>query len=281
MRELFYNCLTVLSLILIAKINAAAQPQLKPYGVQINVTNIGKAIDFYTNTLNFKIQKGDSNSSIVLLKPNTGNDVVVLNKVSYLLPVGDNEAKATLTLQVNNLDSAIARLNAKGVNFNHYQKRKEGVGYAVFVDDPFGTRLSLMHETVVVNPYFEEPQIYNYGFYVPDMDTAKAFFTSQLGFVIRSEKYLPLDLPLGNSDKSFAFMVHTRNGVEAIHYNAAENEHIVILFKCEDINKTITELRSKNIKLVKNKVEISPLGKTISFYDPFGYISKLVEVKQF
>jgi hypothetical protein len=76
-------------------------------------------------------------------------------------------------------------------------------------------------------------------------------------------------------------MVHTRNGVEAIHYNAADNEHIVILFQCQDISKAISELRIKNIKLVKDKVEDSPLGKTICFYDPFGYISKLIEVNNF
>jgi predicted enzyme related to lactoylglutathione lyase len=257
-----------------------AQPLLKPFGVQINVTNISKAIEFYTNTLNFKIQKGDSNSRVILLKPNTGTDVIILNKVSYLLPAADNEAKATLTLQVNNLDSTIATLKAKGINFKNYQKRKEGVGYAIFIDDPFGTCISLMQETVVNNPHFEEPQVYNYGFYVPDMDIAKAFFTSQLGFVIRSEKYLPLDLPLSNADKSFAFMVHTRNGVEAIHYSSADNEHIVILFKCNDIIKTLEELKTKNIKLVKNKVEDSLTEKTISFYDPFGYISKVIEVKK-
>lgn len=258
-----------------------AQLQVRPFGVQINVTNMSEALKFYTGILDFDIEKGDSTSQTVLLKPGTGSDVILLNKVPYLLPAGEKEAKATLTLQVNNLDSSIVRLKAKGVDFEKYQKRKEGVGYAIFLDDPFETRISIMHETVVENPHFAEPRVYNYGFYVPDMNIARNFFTSGLGFVVRSEKYLPLDLPLGNKDKSFAFMLHTRSGTEAIHYNSADNEHIVILFKCEDISKSISELVTKSIKLVTTKVDTTSLGKTISFYDPFGYISKLVEVKPF
>lgn len=258
-----------------------AQLQLKTYGVQINVTDIDKAIKFYRDVLDFDVQQVPSGNNIVVLKPRTGNDIILLNKVSYLLPVTDNEARASLTLQVNNLDSTIFTLKSKGIDFDKNQKRKEGVGYAIYLEDPFGTRISMMHETVVDNPHFTEPKIYNYGFYAPDMDTAKAFFTSKLGFVVRSEKYLPLDLPLGNTDRSFAFMVHTRSGIESIHYNSADNEHIVILFKCEDINKTIAVLKERKIQLVKNTVEDSPLGKSVSFYDPFGYISKVVEPKQF
>lgn len=252
---------------------------IKTYGVKINVTDVAKALKFYRDILGFAVEQGNENGNTILLKPATGNVKIVLQKVSYLLPAGENEAKASLTLQVNNLDSAINNLKAKGIDFKKYPKRKEGVGYSIYIEDPFGTRLAMMHQTVVATAYFNEPKIYNYGLYAPDMDTAKAFFTAKLGFLVLSEKYLPLDLPLGNKDKSFAFMLHTRNNIESIHYNSADNEPIVILFQTNSLSEAIKTLKSRQVKLVSGKIESGAIGNMISFYDPFGYISQIVEVK--
>jgi predicted enzyme related to lactoylglutathione lyase len=269
----------VAGLIIMASCSKKAyiQTDFKAYGVQINVTDMAQAIAFYRDVLGFSIKQPDPNGNLVMLTAQTGPDAIFLNKVSGLPPENDNQTRASFTLQVNNLDSCIAVLKNKGMRFGKYQKRKEGVGWAIYIDDPFGTRISLMHETIVDNPPFKEPRVYNYGFYVPDMDAAKAFFTS-LGFVVRSEKYLPLDLPLGHSDKSFAFMLHQRDGTQPVQYNSANNEHIVILFRCNDIRKAKTALKSKKIKLAKG--EDSPFWKAISFYDPSGYVSKVVEIKK-
>jgi predicted enzyme related to lactoylglutathione lyase len=258
---------------------ASGQAELKTYGVKINVTDMEKAIGFYQGVLGFRIQKKFPDNNTVILRPQSGTDILMLHKVTYLLPVNDNETRASVTLQVNNLDSTIAFLKQKGVDFTKYQKRKEGVGYAIYFEDPFGTRLSMMHETVINNPIFAEPRIYNYGFFVSDMDKAKQFYTSQLGFVVRSEKYLPWDLPMNHTDKSFAFMIHTRNGAEPIHYNGADNEHIVILFRSDDLAKTFEQLKLKNVQMVSQKIQSGATGNTLSFYDPFGYISEVIEVK--
>lgn len=257
-----------------------AQSPLKTYGVQLNVTDMGKALRFYSDVLGFETVRNDSSNGTILLKPKTGNDKIVLNKVFYLLPVADKEARASLTLQVNDLDSAIASLKSKGLHFGTYQKRKEGVGYAVYFDDPFGTRLSMMHETVVSNPHFEEPKVYNYGFYLPDMDSAIAFYSTRLGFPLRSKKYLPLDAPLNNPDGSFGFMLHTREGVQAVHYNAAANEHVVLLFRTANIGQAIEALKAKGVKVASQKIAQTTLGKTVSFYDPFGYLSLLIETNE-
>lgn len=256
-----------------------AQGNLKTYGVQINVTNWQNAIAFYHGVLGFEIAANDTANGLVLLHPKTGNERLFLHKVNYLLPVADNEERASLTLQVNNLDSAVASLKSKGIDFGRYQKRKEGVGYAVYVDDPFGTRLSLMQETVVNNPHFTEPRIYNWGFYIPAMDTAIRFFTT-LGFPLRSQKYLPQDAPLNNPDGSFGFMLHTRKGVEAVHYNDAANEHLVLLFRTPDIEQAVEMLKAKGGKLVTDRRRETALGKIVLFYDPFGYISILLEIKE-
>lgn len=259
------NCTIILFLI---SYSCFSQPELKTYGVRINVTDMTKAVIFYTSTLGFHLPSGNEKTNEVILSPATGTEHIFLHKVSYLLPVGDKETTATLTLQVNNLHSTITFLKSKGVDFGKYVKRKEGVGYAIYIDDPFGTRISLMHETVVVNSNFEEPQIYNYGFYITDMEAEKNFYTKQLSFKIRSEKYLPNDLPLNHRDKSFAFMLHYRDKTEAIHYDTVDNEHIVILFQCTDINNTFTAFKNGGITLVKNKIENSAAGKPFFFTIP-------------
>jgi len=60
-----------------------------------------------------------------------------------------------------------------------------------------------------------------------------------LGFVERSQRYLPLAMPIGHPDKSFCFMLHEREDVEAIHYNTANDEHVVILFQTENVDELL------------------------------------------
>ena len=138
----------------------------------------------------------------------------------------------------------------------------------------------MMQETVVENARFNEPQIYNYGFYVSDMTSSMKFCTEQLGFVIRSQKYLPLDLPLNNPDGSFGFMLHTRNGVKPIHYNSADNQHVVLVFQVSDARALIEHLKQQEVALANDTIQYLPQGKTVSFYDPFGYISEAIEIKR-
>ena len=252
-----------------------AQQLMRPIGVKINVTDMKVAIDFYVNKIGFKITSGTEKGNIVFLTESSGKGVVVLNFVRNLLPEGKNDTRAGLTIQVNDLDSAIAKFKSKGVEFGNNKKRKEGVGYAITFEDPFHTRLSMMHQTIIATPYFDEPKIYNYGFLVSDMKASRNFY-QQLGFLERSEKYLPLDMPLGNQDGSFAFMLHMREGVEPISFNSADSEHIVILFQTSNLDNTIKQFKDK-VRFLQNKPQESDLGRYISFLDDSGYISELIE----
>ncbi|HSU27911.1 MAG TPA: VOC family protein [Chitinophagaceae bacterium] len=253
--------------------------EIRAYGIKVNVTDMKKALEFYHDKLGFGVESGNPSADIVFLKESEGKERVVLNLVNNLLPERIQDNTATFTLQVNDLDSTITALKNKGLDFGNYQRRKEGVGYAIFIDDPFRTRVSLMHQTIVKTPWFKEPLIYNFGFLIPDMNKAREFYCDKLGFVARSEKYLPLDLPLGHADKSFAFMLHYREGVEAVHYNSANDEHAVVLFRTNDLAAAIKDLKAKGVKFVQAGIQKTGLGNYISFYDPFGYVNELVGVK--
>lgn len=247
-------------------------------GVKINVLDMEKAINFYCFKLGFQLEKGDKTSTIVFLKTGDHNRLI-LNRVNNLAPQGEKDIRATLTLQVNHIDSTIMRLKALDVEFAEIRKRKEGVGDAMTIVDPFQNRISLMHQTIVKVEPFTEPRIYNYGFYIPDMDTLKKFYSEIFGFKIRSEKYLPLDLPLGHNDKSFGFMLHYREGVQELQFNTADDQRIVILFSVNNLESAISKLSKRGVIFQQKKIKENQFFRHISFYDPFGYLSELIEWK--
>lgn len=252
--------------------------RLKTYGVKINVTDMDKAIDFYTTKLGFEIESRKAYPKLIELKVSGNGGKLFLNLVSNIVAENTTDAKASLTFQVNDYDSAYTRLRKNGVDFGTNIKRKEGVGYAIYFSDPFGTTLSMMHVTVVKEDRFPEPRIYNYGIQIPDMTKARNFF-AQLGFVERSQRYLPLDMPLGHPDKSFGFMLHEREGVEAIHYNTANDEHVVIMFKTTNLHADIKKMKAAGVTVIQKTIQQNQLGKYVSFRDSFGLVYELVEEK--
>ncbi|MEQ8426190.1 MAG: VOC family protein [Cyclobacteriaceae bacterium] len=270
--RVFYTLL----IITVASSLVGAQ-DMRTYGVKINVTDMSKAKEFYCDQLGFEVERQIS-ESYILLKTNDQNKLF-LHKVPLLLPESEKETTAGLTLQVNDLDKSIASLKAKGVDFGDARKRKEGVGYAMDVKNPFSKKVSLMHQTVGEVKPFKEPLIYNYGYLIPDMEKAIEFYSGMLGFAERSKRYLPLDMPLGHSDGSFGFMLHYRVGVEPTQFNISDNEHLVILFQTENISEAIKKLSDKGVRFLETNPVESPIGKYISFYDPFGYLSELYEIK--
>jgi catechol 2,3-dioxygenase-like lactoylglutathione lyase family enzyme len=203
----------------------------------------------------------------------------MLNLVAQLRAHAPNDTRLSFTLQVNDLDAAIERMKARGVELGAQARRKEAVGDAIFIRDPFGRLISLMHQTVVQVAPFQEPKLYNFGFLVPDMQTGRDFYSTKLGFVVRSERYLPLDLPLGHKDQSFAFMLHYRPGVTPVKSGypraAAFN---TLVFETANLSAAVKELRARGVKILSRRPLKGVEGSYVVFEDPFGNVSELLEV---
>jgi catechol 2,3-dioxygenase-like lactoylglutathione lyase family enzyme len=254
-------------------------PGIRTHGVKLNVEDMEKALSFYCDRLGFEVEDRAGYPQQVTLK--TGERIkLILQRVKQLLPRAANETRATITLQVNDLDEAIARMKAKGVRFASTEKRTEGVGQAISILDPFGRVISLMHQTIVKVEPFTEPKIYNFGYYIPDMRIAREFYGRTLGFVVRSEKYLPLDLPLGHPDKTFAFMLHYRPNVQPVqHRQRAAVPLNLIVYETATFADTVARLKESGVTLWPvNGKEAGP-GRVVRFADPFGNLSELVAVK--
>lgn len=277
MKKILFSLITIGLAVYAGTLTArAAVPlgvELRAQGLKINVDDMDKALAFYVDKLGFDVADRSRYPKQVELQTNDRMRLIL----SYAKKLQSPDANATrvgLTLQVNDLDQAIARLKAAGVDFGEHRKRKEGVGVAIYCNDPFGRAISLMHQTIVKVELFKEPKIYNYGVLVPDMAQAREFYSKKLGFVERTEKYLPLDMPLGHADKTFGFMLHVRPNV-----NAVKNEYpkalpaFTMLFAAADLVQTAAALRQNGVNILKTAKGDTP---AVIFADPFGNISEVI-----
>ena len=264
---------TTFLLILIIRISClnAQTLQIRSCSMQINVTDIPKALGFYIDKLGFSVKSIGIDSTDVAIGDFGDEHLLVLHLVKKLNPITNNSVGPCITLQVNNLDSSITRLKRKGVSFKNYVRRKEGVGFAIYCEDPFGTPISLMHETILETPYFEEPRIYNYGLLVTDIDSARNFY-KRLGFVERSTRYLPDDMPLGYPDGQFVFMLHHRENIKPLVSKSPDRNHFVILFEVQDIMATVRQL---GLHFSNSEIQKDAIGEYVLFEDNSGIVSKI------
>ncbi|MBI4749662.1 MAG: VOC family protein [Acidobacteria bacterium] len=262
-------------------------PIIRTHAVKLNVTDMGKALAFYTTQLGFQVADRSGFPNSVLLETNE-RVKLVLNRVKKLRKTSPTDTDASFTLQVNDLDQAIARMKSLKVQFAEKHPRKEGVGNAISIVDPFGRSISLMHQTIVKVEPFQEPRLYNFGFTVPEMESARRFYTEVLGFQVRSEKYLPLDLPLGHSDKSFAFMLHYRAGIRPVEYKPKQGAAFnTVVFETDQFDLATQALQQAKGQILSNGVTSKGTntksgtggsGRSLTFLDPFGNVSELIEV---
>jgi len=246
-------------------------PSLRVLALRVNVTDMDKALGFYGGKLGFEVADRRQFPRRVVLKTQDSFQLI-LYKVARLRKIADKDTEVSFTIQVNDLETAIANMKAKGVPFAETVPRKEGVGNAISILDPFGRRISMMHQTIAKVEPFKEPRLYNFGVLVPDMIAAREFYHDVLGFVIRSENYLPLDLPLGYTDNTFAFMLHYRTGVHAIASQYPKvSPYTMIVFESSDLPEMIKTLKEHGTKIVSSN------GDNAVFEDPFGNVAEVVQ----
>jgi predicted enzyme related to lactoylglutathione lyase len=240
---------------------------LEVYGMKVLVPDLVKAKSFYNETLGFPLDNLLTTDNKVVLYTNSIR--LILQEDKNVQPITEKAfGPNSLTMQVNNMDSAYAALKAKGVQFIKDEKRKEGVGYSMHFVDPFGNKISLLQQTAGTVKQLAEPKIYNCGLYVSDMAKARDFYANKLGFAERSQQYLPDDMPLGYTDNKFAFMLH----VKRKDMPNTNKTNMRLVFLTNNIDQAFTEIKkiSPNADL-KNGV--------IVFTDAVDIVSEVIESK--
>jgi catechol 2,3-dioxygenase-like lactoylglutathione lyase family enzyme len=261
-------------------LESESESLIRTYGVKINIDDMNKALAFYVDKLGFAVEDRSGYPNQVILKSDDSNKLI-LNRVKRLVRSSPADTNLSFTLQVNNLDEAMAKMRSLGIAFGETAIRKEGVGNAIFIRDPFGRLISLMHQTIVKVEPFKEPKLYNFGFLIPDMEAGRDFYSNKLGFVVRSEKYLPKDLPLGHMDKSFAFMLHYRPGVKTAKSDYPDSAPFnTLVFQTENLEATIKALKERGVNILSWKPQRGAGGNYVAFEDPFGNVSELLEISK-
>jgi catechol 2,3-dioxygenase-like lactoylglutathione lyase family enzyme len=260
-----------------SSLQGESEPVIRTYGVKINVDDMEKALAFYCGKLGFEIEDRGAYPNQVILKADDSNKLI-LNRVKRLVAPGDDDTRLSFTLQVNDLDQAIDKMRSLGVEFGEAERRREGVGSAIYIKDPFGRLISLMHQTIVKVEPFKEPKLYNFGFLVPDMERARDFYSNKLGFVSLSERYLPKDLPLGHRDKTFAFMLHYRQGVEPVRSDYPNGASFnTLVFETNNLRVAVKALKARGVNILDKRARKTAAGSYVTFADPFGNVSELLE----
>jgi catechol 2,3-dioxygenase-like lactoylglutathione lyase family enzyme len=115
------------------------------------VDDLGKARQFYGETLGLKIEVLDEENGLLTLHLAGGRDTLV-----YLSPGMTPASYTILNFEVDDIDRAVDELSAKGVTFEPYDNdqmpqdekgiMREGGPFIAWFKDPAGNVLSVLQE---------------------------------------------------------------------------------------------------------------------------------------
>ncbi len=240
-------------------------------GVKIRVTDMDKAIEFYNEIIGFPIKDRSKYPNLVELE-NKGMKFW-LQKVDEVREIQYGvESRTSLSIQTNNLDSIYAVYKEKGLNVLT-DVQENGVGHSIPVRDPSGNVFSILEQDKYPVPRFKEPRIYNMGIVIPSIDGARPFYTKKLGFEVRSENFLPDNLPLNHTDKSFAIILHKKEVGPAgvLDLKTAQTN---VVFEVDNLKKVKKQIEDLDIETIKTN------PNQIAFKGPYGNIFEIIEKRK-
>lgn len=162
------------------------------------------------------------------------------------------------------------------MKFFEKEKRTEGIGFSLHYYDPFGNMFSVVEVTVGEHKTFDEPKLYNFGYYIPDIQKGMDFYGTKIGFIERTKKYLPEDMPLYHADKSFGFMLHLNRKDWGLRKNVNGKNAVNLVFSTKNLNQVQAYLKKIGVKTSKPMISIG--GQYISFEDNFGIRADIIEI---
>ncbi len=114
----------------------------KIFVVQVNVTDMDIAMDFYCNKLGFKATGESYYPEIVQLSHYDGDRIpLILCRVEKVNQLEYGGTQTLLAIQTDNLADTMDQLSAKGVEFIHRKPQSFPSGIFAAALDPFGNAL--------------------------------------------------------------------------------------------------------------------------------------------
>jgi len=253
---------------------------MQAVGIVLPAGDLAQSATYYHQMHGFEAPSPATDPNQIELRAGGPHRVWLRHSKAASRPRYKLDGKTSFTLQVNDLDATVARLKSNGIHMLDADKRVEGVGFAISITDPFGSAVSLLHQTIRKVEPFAEPRVYNFGFYMPaeGYDTARKFWCEGLGFAIGTERYLPNDAPLVQGDAIY-FMLHMREtAARAAPYPQIDGP--LLVFAAQDLEKTRALLGKAGAILLTQGIETTASGhRFLAFREPFGQPCEVWEVK--
>ncbi|MBK8551141.1 MAG: VOC family protein [Ignavibacteria bacterium] len=111
--------------------------------VQINVSEMDKALDFYCNKIGFKVKTRELYPQFVSLE-NEGVSFILSKVEDPSKMVYPSESCTIINIQVENLVESMSHLKSKGVELMHDEPKDCPVGQFAAIRDPSGNILELL-----------------------------------------------------------------------------------------------------------------------------------------
>jgi lactoylglutathione lyase len=117
------------------------------------------------------------------------------------------------------------------------------------------------------------PNICVIQFNVSDMDEAIRFYSSKLGFGIKSKEHYP-DLVQLEHEGTYALLCKVNRPAQIDYPNEAQT---LVNIQTDDLRKAMVELKEKGVEFIHAEPQTCPAGIYAAFRDPAGNVIELLE----
>lgn len=239
------------------------------WAVEINVSDIDEAIDFYTNTLGLQVAAREYYPQVVSLK-NDGAHVLLYNVRGRndLRPI---KSSPYINWQAPNLDKALEKLKtSKATDIT--EPVKFPLGMSAGFRDPFG---NFMHVLELDEKFgsVEHTQLFNFAIPITDKDKALDFY-GKLGFESYTDKYWPPVIPLVG--QGMEFILHQSDKIIAQEYPGKVGAFVIL--HVADIYESVKRLEALGMTFLYAEPQThAPVGAFTALRDPFGNVVELIQ----
>lgn len=270
-----------LSITLCSSLHAADSSKVsQPTGiwaVQINVTDLDAALEFYTGILEFEVLTREAYPIVVPLKNHDGNTSHILLFACDSLTDWDyqSQSKINLNLYLEDLSQWRERFSEAGVRILDDTNLVAGVGGYFRILDPWGNQIDIMELGYEHEPV-SKPTVYNVGAQVSDMKSSRNFYEELLGFEVYSEDYYPPVIPYKRDGMQLVLHEGAQTPALAQYPNSSQMLLTVIT---PDLDAHLLRLEKAGFMRLKDKHSKAPVGIYNAVRDPDGNVIELLEWK--
>lgn len=243
------------------------------YAIQSNVIEIHVSIAFYEKLAFQLITKDHLPRVAPMLNSST---LLVLHRVERMTPSDPNDARTTLNMVVQNLDSLLCQLEKGGVKIVYEEPQQAAIGIWNGVRDPSGNIINLIERVDDVGD-LSQPRVQNVSIIGTDIDRAVQFYSGVLGMEILTKDYDPV-IPLRTEGVISNIALHgiAETNADVVYPGGTQT---FLVFQVNDLQSVMERLKGQGVVFLHDSPQQAAPGEYAAFQDPFGLVHELLELK--